>query len=389
MKNLILLTLAIITLGSCNTLERKLESGQYDQAVVIAARKMAGDKNKKTKHVKVIEEAFAKVTARDLATARSYEDRGGKGYLLAIDVYDDIAARQSLILPFLPLVSKDGYVADFDFVRTRDHIVDAKKEAGKYYYAIGTSGLERARFGDKTVARRAHEDLKRAKYYGITLPTIDGMIDDAYNLGITHIFVNLRNEANVIMPRRFEDEILSVSVRDLNDKWKRFYLNPPGGQEIDVNATLLVNQIHVSPEREFIREFEETKEIKDGWKYKTGRDGKRLKDTLGNFIKVDKYRVVRAWVTEIKREKNARVDGMMRYTDARNGEVLRSKPISVTNNFGASMCTFNGDRRALTSHTLNRVNGMLRPFPTDKDMALLAAHEMKLALKGDLSVSGY
>ena len=389
MKNFILLIVAIITLGSCNTLERKLESGQYDQAVVLAARKMAGDKTKKTQHVKVLEEAFAKVTARDLATARSYEDRGGKAYLLAIDVYDKIAERQSLILPFLPLESKDGYVAEFDFVNTRNLITHARKEVGRYYYTTGSRQLERARFGDKDEARRAHQSLRDAKRYHVELPSLNGLIDEAYQLGITHIFVNLRNEAPVVMPRRFEDEILSVSVRDLNDKWKRFYLNPPGGQEMDINATLIVNAIHVSPEREFVREFEETKEVKDGWKYKIGKDGKRVKDTLGNFIKVDKFRVVSAWVTEVKREKNARVDGTMRYTDARDGETLRVKPISVTNNFGDSMCTYYGDRRALTSHTLNRVNGILRPFPTDKDMALLAAHEMKLALKGDLAISGY
>lgn len=379
----------MITLGSCNTLEKKLESGQYDQAVVLAARKMAGDRHKKTKHVKVLEKAYAKVTAADLATAHNYEERGGRAYLKAIEVYDKIADRQALILPFLPLVSKDGYKAEFSMVETTELIVNARHEVGKYYYSIGGHQLERGRRGDKGEARQAHESLKKAKYYHVSLAGLDSMIDEAYDLGLTHIFVNLRNEAPVIMPTRFEDEILSISVRDLNDKWKRYYLNPPGGQVMDVNATLIVNQIHVSPERERVREFEESKEIKDGWKYKTGRHGKRLTDSLGNFIKVDKYRVVRALVTEVSRQKMARVDGMMRYTDANNGEVLKVNPISVNNQFDIRACNYRGDRRALTSSTRRRVSAHLRPFPTDHEMALLAAHEMKLALKGDLAVSRY
>ncbi len=389
MKNFILFILAIITLGSCNTLERKLESGQYDQTVIRAARKLAGDKTKKTKHVKILEEAFAKVTAQDLATAKSYEERGGRAYLKAIDVYDGIADRQALIIPFLPLVSKDGYRAEFNLVETRGLIANARREVGKYYYSIGMHQLERGRAGDKEEARIAHQSLNKAKYYQNNHSQIDAMIAEAYELGLTHIYVNLRNEAPVIMPARFEDEILSVSVRDINDKWKRFYLNPPGGKAMDINATLIVSEIHVSPERELIREYHESKEIKDGWKYKTGKNGKRLKDSLGNFIKIDKYRRVDANIVEMTREKMATVDGMMRYTDARNGEVLRMKPITVHNNFANATCRYYGDRRALSSSTLKRIGTQLLPFPTDHDMTLLAAHEMKLALKDDLALSRY
>jgi hypothetical protein len=381
---LLVLAIGILLLSSCNSLDRMIEKGNYDQALVAAARKMYGDKNKKTKHVQALEEAFAKATRDDLARAKQFEARGGIYYGNAIDIYHDIEDRQQKVLPFLPLISKDGYKANFEFVKVGSQIANARKELGQYYYVLGRNNLEKARRGDKQAARNAYTELKKAAQYK-AFDNIQSYTDEAYALGITHIFVNLRNTAPVIISKQFENEILSISVADLNDTWRRFYMSPPNGTTIDINATLELRNIEIGPEREYIKETEETASVKDGWQYVLDANGQVLKDTLGKDVKEDRFVVVKALVIETIREKQARVNGQIRYTDARTGEALAIKPITVDNNFVDRMYGFVGDRRALCGPTLNNIGGHLAPFPTDQSMALVAAKKMKNTLKNDLA----
>ena len=72
----------------------------------------------------------------------------------------------------------------------------------------------------------------------------------------------------------------------------------PGENGIDYNfgITLNFNQISVSPERISKKEYRRKKRIKDGWKYKLDRNGNVMKDSLGNDIKTDVYKIVTARV---------------------------------------------------------------------------------------------
>ena len=389
MKNLSIYIGILLLLGACNPLEKMVDSGQYDKAVITAARKMAGDKHKKTKHVKALEEAFAKATRDDLAAARSYADRGGKSHLLALSIYEDIADRQAIVAPYLPLVSKDGYTAEFRFVNTEQLIADARTEVGFYYYETGKDLLMIARDGDKAKARSAFEAFGNVNRYMPAPSDLSILKDEAYYLGVTHVYVNLRNEAQVYMPARFEQAILEISVADLNSTWKRYYLTAPGGQEIDVNATLIVEHINISPEREYRDLFEENKRVKDGWEYKRNKHGKPMLDTLGNKIKIEKFVNAHAKVTRVKREKGLQIAGTIRYTDAATGEPIRVQPVKVENRFLNTACRVLGDPRALSTETKNCSNSVLGPFPTDHEMAMEAAYEMKGALKGDLDAYLY
>lgn len=390
MKNLIYPLVLLVTLGACNPLQKMVDSGKYDKAVITAARKMAGDKNKKTKHVKVLEQAFRKATADDLAAAKSYEDRGGLAYLQALEIYEEMEERQAIVAPFLPLVSKDGYEANIRFVRLDGLIRNAQDQVGTYYYETGKESLARSRAtDDKPRARRAYDLLSKVTRYTPAPSDLASLRSEAYEIGLTHVFVNLRNDAPVYMPERFENAILGISVSDLNSTWKRYYLSPPKGQAIDVNATLVLDHISISPERERADHFEETQKIKDGWEYVLKPNGEIKTDTLGNKIKKDKFIHVRAKVTKVRRDKGIQIAGTIRYIDAVTGEPIRVQPITVENKFIDSACRVRGDRRALSQETVNCTTRSLDPFPTDHEMAMLAAYEMKGVLKGDLDYELY
>ena len=119
MKTLLYTLILFTSFGSCRKLEKMVERGEYNDAIVYATEKLAGKKKKKTSHVQALEEAFLKITERDLEQI---------DYLNAIDnpqnwdeiiaIAEDMQYRQDRIRPFLPLVSKDGYEAKFDMVDT-------------------------------------------------------------------------------------------------------------------------------------------------------------------------------------------------------------------------------------------------------------------------------
>ena len=60
------IVLYCIAMSSCASIEKLVDQGNYDAAIELATRKLAGKKNKKTKHIRALEEAYAKVNARDL-----------------------------------------------------------------------------------------------------------------------------------------------------------------------------------------------------------------------------------------------------------------------------------------------------------------------------------
>ncbi|MBT8189816.1 MAG: hypothetical protein KJO29_05265, partial [Bacteroidia bacterium] len=67
MKNLLYIVLGLVLISSCRSIEKMVDQGQYDEAILFAAEKLAGKKNKKTKYVKGLEEAFAKITRHEMS----------------------------------------------------------------------------------------------------------------------------------------------------------------------------------------------------------------------------------------------------------------------------------------------------------------------------------
>ena len=55
--------IVLIGLTSCRSIDKLVDEGRYDDAILLATKKLAGKKNKKTKHIQALEEAFFKVNS--------------------------------------------------------------------------------------------------------------------------------------------------------------------------------------------------------------------------------------------------------------------------------------------------------------------------------------
>ena len=96
------------------------------------------------------------------------------------------------------------------------------------------------------------------------------------------------------------------------------------------------------------REFEEVKEIEDGFEYVLDSRGQRFERFLGNDVKVPRKVLIRARVFETFQTKVASIDGRLEFYDARNGNLIDSKPWRRYAIFENYASTFRGDKRVLS-----------------------------------------
>jgi len=57
------------------------------------------------------------------------------------------------------------------------------------------------------------------------------------------------------------------------------------------------------------------KQIKDGWQYLVDNNGNEVKDSLGNTIKVDRFKTIRSKVRKYSQFKSVQVVGQINYFD--------------------------------------------------------------------------
>lgn len=386
MKNLLYTLSVFILLASCKNIEKMVEKGQYDEAIVYATSKLAGQKNKKTAHVKALEKAFAKITAHDMEQLEFYDAKNNPAnWDRVYNIARKIETRQNRIKPFLPLLSKDGYEANFKFVKTQNIKTAALDGSAQFNYELANELLNKAHLHqNKSYARQAYETFASIDNYRKNYRDTYTLMDEAYAFGVIHINVILDKYANLYAPIELAHELNTFNVYQLNSKWKKFYYKNENRDSFDFTAVLEVTEIDVSPERETIAHHQDSKRVKDGWKYAKTKNGKIKKDSLGNKIKIDVFKNVKANVTEITREKAGFVSGRFKFIDNTNGQILKDVPLASESIFNDYALQFNGDKRALCDHDLNRLKPNPLPFPFDTDLIISSTKILKERFKDEV-----
>jgi len=386
MKNFLYILLTLVLVSSCRRIEKMVERGEYDNAIIFATEKLAGKRKKKTKHVKALEEAFAKITKKDMDRIAYLEgNENPENWDKIHSISTQIEYRQDRIDPFLPLISKDGYEANFNFVRTGEIKKKARDGAAAYYYNEGTILLNLAKKENiKKYARNAYSLFKKANERRENYKDSYAQMLEAQEFGKVHIKVDVVNNSRTIVPEDFERVVLGIGVRDMNSMWRHYYTKDIIASEYDYHAVLELNEISISPEKEYVREHVDNKEIKDGYRYLKDDKGKHVRDTSGQKIKVEKFRNVSAYVTEIERHKAATVSGDLIYMTSEEKDIISKHPITVEAVFSDFASSYRGDRRALCKHDHNRIKEFPSPFPNDFELIMEASENLKGAFKSRL-----
>ena len=365
---------------SCRSIDKMIESGNYDQALRYGVDKLRGEKNKKTKFVKGLEKAYVKLNKIDLDKIAHLKLNENKNSMnRVVDIYQKMEDRQNYIYPLLPLISEDGYPATFKIRNFASIKNKSMKAASEVHYQYALDYLTRAKnHGDKVAARKAYSEFSEATYYFDSYKDSYNLKRDAYEQGQTNILIEPYVSGSNAAFYHTGEIISQLQISKLNTTWKK-YFTEDHGQNIDYVATIEVAEIVPGKERERFNSFTNTKEVSDGKKPHKAKNGVIVKDTMGNIIYKEKKIVVSANVEELIREKTAWMSGKVVIIDAKNNRHINTIPINVTYIFEDYSCIFRGDKRALTNEYNKRIKENCAPFPTDYDMTTNLAYEYKIA----------
>ena len=286
MKKIIYILSAIVLLASCKSIDKMIESGNYDQALRYGVDKLRGEKNKKTKYVKGLEKAYAKLNRQDLNQIKHLELSGSRNNLdRIVDIYHNMERRQNYVLPLLPLISEDGYLAEIKVVDYSGTIHEASLAAADKHYELGLKFLNSAKTtGNKIDARNAHNHFEDAQSYFSDYKNSFELIQEAYELGQSRVLIESYTKGSNVAFDHTLDIISEIKIHRLNNKWEKFYIQDNGSMLFDYVATLEVNEIVPGIERESVHSFVETKEIIDGQVTVKDQNGNIMTDTLGNTL---------------------------------------------------------------------------------------------------------
>src|SRR5690606_34130149 len=147
MKTTLLFTVLVTLLVSCSSkkqIEQALHSGNYNQAIEDALRKLENNKDKERKQdfVILLKDAYYKAVERDFNTINHLKKDGNpENYKAIYERYLDMNARQEAIKAVLPL-QIGGKVLNLKFHNYSDAIITSRNDLADYMYDKGLSLLE-------------------------------------------------------------------------------------------------------------------------------------------------------------------------------------------------------------------------------------------------------
>lgn len=359
-----------------------LNSGDYDGAIENAVAGLRSNKDKKGKQVYIylLEEAFAKAKERDLRDIKLLsKDANPRNFEKIYTTYVQLNNRQEKIRPILPLhLIKENRNAIFPFEDYTDEIVSSKITLSKYLYDNAKALLMTK---DKMTVRRAFDDLEYLDQINPGYKDVAKLLDQAHALGTDYVNVSLKNETNMVIPYRLQNDLLDFSTNGMNDKWTVFHTNKQKGITYDYGVVVNFRQINITPEQIKEKQFIKEKEIKDGVKTLLDARGNVVKDSLGNPIKVDKFKTIKIEIYEFTQFKAAQITAKVDYIDYSNNQLIQTFPLASEFVFENIYSTYRGDKRAADETYYTYFGRKAVPFPSNEQMVFDTGEDLKLKLK--------
>ncbi|RKS93873.1 hypothetical protein BC952_1727 [Flavobacterium limicola] len=388
MKKITFLLSLFVLISSCGVKQTRnsLTSGNYDQAIDNAVSNLRTNKDKKGKqdYVYILEEAFAKAKDRDLNAINLLAKDANPAQLEKLyNTYLQLNSRQEKIKPLLPLkLIKEGRNAIFPFDNYNDQIINSKNALSAYLY---TNAKKLMATSDKMNFRKAYDDMDYLNQINPNYKDVLRLMDDAKFKGSDYVSVYTKNETNMIIPARLQNDLLDFSTYGLNDKWTVYHSNKQKGISYDYGMVINFRQIYISPEQIKEREFVKERIIKDGVKKLIDANGKEVLDEKGKVVMVDNLKTVTARIYEFRQFKSCQITAKIDYINFRSNQLLQSFPISSEFIFENIYATYKGDRRASDDNYYSYFDRKPVAFPNSEQMVYDTGEDLKAKIKDIIS----
>lgn len=370
MKSLIPFFTILSLLFSCSS-QHYLQKADFDSAISVAAKKIRKNSNNK-QEIENLKYAFNKANQIDNDHLAFLFDSGEDNIWEEVHRrYTKLNKRQDVVKT-LP----DHILYDIDYTEINygQQIAQSKQNAAAYYYDRGTQLLKKE---TKYDAREAYSYFIKTKQYYPNYKDINIKISEAKFLGTNHILFRIENQSRIAIPEDFENELLKISLKDLNQSWIDYDTRANTSIHYDYYIQLNIKQIAVSPADSRSTSYVEEKEIESGFKYQLDQNGNVKKDTAGNDIKLPVYKIISCKVQETVQYKEALISGTLDYINTSNKQLVKTHPVGAKMVFDHHSAEAFGDVNALKPETYKKIGINPLPFPTDPQMIMDAAYILK------------
>ncbi len=383
MKKITTLVIVLFIITSCSVkqAQKQLSSGNYDHAITTAAKSLRNNKDKKRKqeYIYLLEDAFAKAKERDERDINLLAKDTNPANLEKIyNIFQLMNNRQEMIRPLLPLrLVQDNRNAAFQFEDYSDQIVSSKNALSKYLY---NNALNAVMLGDKAQNRQAYDDLLYLETINPSYKDVKKLTADARSKGSDYVSVTAKNETNLIIPQRLQNDLLNFSTFGLNEKWTVYHSNRQPNIRYDYGVVINFRAINISPEQVKEKEIINEKLVKVGTKKLLDARGNIVKDSLGNAVMVDNMKTVKTRINEFHQFKACQVSAQVEYVDLQLNTLMQTFPLASEFIFENIYATARGDRRAIDDQYIY-LNRKPVPFPSNEQMVFDTGEDLKAKLK--------
>jgi hypothetical protein len=373
-----------ILISGCGSSKKQLERGNYDAAIEKSVKQLRKDPQDK-KQIDILERAYKVSNDQDNERVRFLKMEGRPNNWDEIYiVYKRMSDRQSLVRTVTPL-NLNGRSIEFLYIDYMPEMVMAKRKAADFYFAHGNELMKN---NLKESYRQAYYEFVRAKEYVGDYEDIDNKIRDAKYQGMSRVFVSIQNKSLIKFPKEFEDDLLALDLPNLNTEWVDYHT-----QHLDDNirydyfVNVNIRNVMVSPDQTMQRDSVKKKDVEDGFNYLLDKKGNVMKDSLGNDVKVKKYKTLQCALIETVQSKVCRIDGDVEVIQMNPNKVLKKDPIGAESNFEHISARALGDIQALNPADREKIKSTAVPFPSDIEMVVRCSNNLKMAIRGAMQTN--
>lgn len=383
MKKITILFIALFVV-SCGVKQTQsmLSNGDYDGAINRALDGLRTNKNSKGNqdYVYLLEEAFAKAKERDLNDLSLLIKEKNPANLEKIyNLYSQLHNRQDRIRGVLPLqLIKENRNAIFPFNDYSNELIASKTDLSTYLYNNAKKLLASK---NKLVIREAYDDLAYLDKLNPNYNDVRSLMDQAQFRGTDFVLVSTKNDTQMVIPVRLQDDMLDFSTYGINDKWTVYHNKKQSNITYDFAMIVNFREIKISPEQVREKQFVKEKQIKDGTKPLLDSNGVQVKDSEGKPMVVDVMKTITASVYEFTQFKSVQTTAKVEYMDLNSKQLIDAYPLSSEFVFSYIYANYNGDKRACEQDYYQYFDRRAVAFPSNEQMVYDSGEDLKAKLK--------
>jgi len=371
MKKYLPLILIVLFISGCSSSKRLLQSQNYDEAINKSVKKLVRNPSDQ-EEINILNQAYRLANSAD-TDRLNYLDQSGQPDIWEekYNLFTGMNNRQKEVERLQPAVLSKINFKKLDY---NNAIISSKQKAAEYLYAFGISLLNR---NDKLAAREAYMVFNKVRSYFPVYKDLSNKLADARFVGTSQVLFNTENNTDLVIPKRFEQEMLNISPSGLNSEWVNYSTSIKKDFFYDYIVTLHFSRIDISPDQLKERSYTDSKSIRDGWRYELDKNGNVRKDENGNDLKTPKYKIIKCLVKESKMTKKTIIRGTIEFYDNVKKQVIKKAPVLTESVFDHIYATTKGDNNALSNNSKKLLKNRPVPFPSDIEMIIRTQDNLK------------